>query len=118
MLDLYLPFRYEQLLIDLQEILDLLGLTLNVSRKAKNFLIDRGFNHDYGVRYLNREIQNLLEDPLSELLLGKKFADSKGVKVDFKNKKLSIVPLLGKASKKNADSKVGKKSTKSVDIKQ
>ena len=105
-------------LIDLQENLDLLGLTLTVTRKAKNFLIDRGFNHDYGVRYLNREIQNLLEDPLSELLLGKKFADSKGVKVDFKNKKLSIVPLLGKASKKNADSKVGKKSTKSVDIKQ
>ena len=105
-------------LIDLEENLDLLGLTLTVTRKAKNFLIDRGFNHDYGVRYLNREIQNLLEDPLSELLLGKKFADSKGVKVDFKNKKLSIVPLLGKASKKNADSKVGKKSTKSVDIKQ
>ena len=105
-------------LIDLQENLDLLGLTLTVTRKAKNFLIDRGFNHDYGVRYLNREIQNLLEDPLSELLLGKKFADSKGVKVDFKNKKLSIVPLLGKDSKKNVDSKAGKKSTKSVDIKQ
>ena len=105
-------------LIDLQENLDLLGLTLTVTRKAKNFLIDKGFDQEYGVRHLNREIQNLLEDPLSELLLGKKFADSKGVKVDFKNKKLSIVPLLGKASKKNADSKVGKKSRKSVDIKQ
>ena len=81
-------------------------------------LIDKGFNQEYGVRYLNREIQNLLEDPLSELLLGKKFAGSNGVKVDFNNKKLSIVPLLGKDSKKNVDSKAGKKSTKSVDIKQ
>jgi len=105
-------------LIDLQENLGLLGLTLTVTRKAKNFLIDKGFNQEYGVRYLNREIQNLLEDPLSELLLGKKFAGTKGVKVDFKNKKLSILPLPGKAIKKNADSKVVKKSTKSADIKQ
>ena len=105
-------------LIELQENLGLLGLTLTVTRKAKNFLMDKGFNHEYGVRYLNREIQNLLEDPLSELLLGKKFAGTKGVKVDFKNKKLSILPLPGKAIKKNADSKVVKKSTKSADIKQ
>ena len=105
-------------LIDLQENLGLLGLTLTVTRKAKNFLMDKGFNQEYGVRYLNREIQNLLEDPLSELLLGKKFAGTKGVKVDFKNKKLSILPLPGKAIKKNADSKVVKKSTKSSDIKQ
>ena len=105
-------------LIDLEENLDLLGLTLTVTRKAKNFLMDKGFNHEYGVRYLNREIQNLLEDPLSELLLGKKFAGTKGVKVDFKNKKLSILPLPGKAIKKNADSKVVKKSTISADIKQ
>jgi ATP-dependent Clp protease ATP-binding subunit ClpC len=105
-------------LIDLQENLGLLGLTLTVTRKAKNFLMDKGFNQEYGVRYLNREIQNLLEDPLSELLLGKKFAGTKGVKVDFKNKKLSILPLPGKAIKKNADSKVVKKSTKSADIKQ
>ena len=105
-------------LIDLRENLGNLGLTLTVTRKAKNFLIDKGFNEEYGVRYLNREIQNLLEDPLSELLLGNKFVGTKGVKVDFKNKKLSILPLIGKATKKNADSKVGKKSTKSVDIKQ
>ncbi len=105
-------------LIDLRENLGLLGLTLTVTRKAKNFLIDKGFNEEYGVRYLNREIQNLLEDPLSELLLGNKFVGTKGVKVDFKNKKLSILPLIGKASKKSAGSKVGKKSTKSVDIKQ
>jgi len=105
-------------LIDLRENLGFLGLTLTVTSKAKNFLIDKGFNQEYGVRYLNREIQNLLEDPLSELLLGNKFVGTKGVKVDFKNKKLSILPLIGKASKKSADSKVGKKSTKSVDIKQ
>jgi len=105
-------------LIDLQENLGLLGLTLTVTRKAKNFLIDKGFNHEYGVRYLNREIQNLLEDPLSELLLRNKFVGTKGVKVDFNNKKLSILPLIEKSSKNNANSKVGKKSTKSVDIKQ
>ena len=78
------------------------------------FLIEKGFNQEYGVRYLNREIQNLIEDPLSELLLEKTFANSVGVKVDMKINKLSILPILKKPNKKKARSKAVKKSHKSV----
>ena len=91
-----------------------LGLRLTVTKKAKDFLIDKGFNQEYGVRYLNREIQNLLEYPLSELLLEKTFANSVGVKVDMKINKLSILPILKKPNKKKARSKAVKKSHKSV----
>ncbi len=83
-------------LLGLHENLTKLGLRLTVTKKAKEFLINKGFNQEYGVRHLNREIQNLLEDPLSELLLGKTFVDSAGVKVDLKSNKISILPILKK----------------------
>ena len=83
-------------LLGLRENLTKLGLGLTVSKKAKEFLINKGFNQEYGVRHLNREIQNLLEDPLSELLLGKTFVDCTGVKVDLKSNKISILPILKK----------------------
>ena len=101
-------------LVDLRENLTKLGLRLTVTKKAKDFLIEKGFNQEYGVRYLNREIQNLIEDPLSELLLEKTFANSVGVKVDMKINKLSILPILKKPNKKKARSKAVKKSHKSV----
>ena len=96
-------------LLGLRENLTKLGLGLTVSKKAKEFLINKGFNQEYGVRHLNREIQNLLEDPLSELLLGKTFVDSTGVKVDLKSNKISILPIL-----KKTRTKVVKKTDKKV----
>ncbi|TVQ63341.1 MAG: ATP-dependent Clp protease ATP-binding subunit, partial [Phycisphaerales bacterium] len=53
------------------------GLELVLDQKAKDFLIDKGYNPDFGARPLRRAIGQFIEDPLSEgLLLG-----------DFKGKK-------------------------------
>ena len=87
-------------LLSLRENLTKLGLRITVTKKAKEFLINKGFNQEYGVRHLNRKIQNLLEDPLSKLLLGKTFVGSTGVKVDLKSNKISILPILKKTRKK------------------
>ena len=101
-------------LLDLRENLTKLGLRLTVTKRAKYFLIDKGFNQEYGVRYLNREIQNLLEDPLSELLLEKTFTNSLGVKVDLRSNKILILPILKKSSNKKTRSKIVSKSGKEV----
>ena len=101
-------------LVGLRENLTKLGLRLTMTKKAKDFLINKGFNQEYGVRYLNREIQNLIEDPLSELLLGNTLTNSVGVKVDMKINKLSILPILKKPNKKKGRSNAVKKSHKSV----
>jgi ATP-dependent Clp protease ATP-binding subunit ClpC len=45
------------------------GFTLELDAAAKEFLIDRGYNPEYGARPLRRSIGNLVEDPLSEMLL-------------------------------------------------
>jgi ATP-dependent Clp protease ATP-binding subunit ClpC len=46
------------------------GMDLELDEKAKDFLIDKGYNPDFGARPLRRAISSYVEDPLAEALLG------------------------------------------------
>ena len=105
-------------LMDLHENLDKLGFTLSVTKKAKSLILEKGFNLEYGVRFLRREIQNLLEDPLSELLLSKALSNAKGIKVDVIQKEFEFLPVsikTRKKSSKKSKSSSGKKPVKPID---
>ena len=85
---------------DLTENLKELNLSLVVSKKAKRLLSKNGFSLEYGVRFLRREIQNSIENPLSELLLaGKQFKDVAGVKIDVRNNMFVFEPINFKRKK-------------------
>jgi ATP-dependent Clp protease ATP-binding subunit ClpC len=60
------------------------GFTLELTSEAKEVLIEKGTNTEYGARPLRRAIENLLEDPLAEDLLRGTFvgADTIMVKAD------------------------------------
>ncbi len=45
------------------------GLDIVLTLEAKEFLMEKGYNPDYGARPLRRTIQRYLEDPLAERLL-------------------------------------------------
>jgi ATP-dependent Clp protease ATP-binding subunit ClpC len=45
------------------------GVKLELDQAAKDFLIEKGYNPDYGARPLRRAIGQFIEDPLSESLL-------------------------------------------------
>ncbi len=45
------------------------GIKLNLDKKSKEFLVDKGYDPKYGARPLRRAIQRYVEDPLSEFLL-------------------------------------------------
>ncbi|HLO40780.1 MAG TPA: ATP-dependent Clp protease ATP-binding subunit, partial [Phycisphaerales bacterium] len=45
------------------------GFTLELDQPAKDFLIEKGYNPDFGARPLRRSIGTYVEDPLSEMLL-------------------------------------------------
>jgi len=49
--------------------LDLLDVRVRVSKEARTFLVEHGFDPALGARPLKRAIQRYLEDPLSELIL-------------------------------------------------
>ncbi|MBA7643119.1 ATP-dependent Clp protease ATP-binding subunit ClpC [subsurface metagenome] len=57
------------------------GLKLEVSDQAKEFLIDKGYNPEFGARPLRRAIEHYIEDPLSEAVLAGKFKDKNLIKV-------------------------------------
>ena len=49
------------------------GYTLQLDTVAKEFLIEKGYNPEYGARPLRRSIGQYVEDPLSEMLLANTF---------------------------------------------
>jgi ATP-dependent Clp protease ATP-binding subunit ClpC len=57
------------------------GLELVLTDEAKEFIIDKGYNPDYGARPLRRAIENMVEDPLSEEILRGAFKGLDVIKV-------------------------------------
>ena len=58
------------------------GYVLNLTDEAKEFLISKGSNLDYGARPLRRAIEQRVEDPLSEELLRGAFEGMNTIVVD------------------------------------
>ncbi|HRP63964.1 MAG TPA: ATP-dependent Clp protease ATP-binding subunit, partial [Phycisphaerales bacterium] len=60
------------------------GMQLELDRLAKDFLIDKGFNPDFGARPLRRAISTYIEDPLAEALLSGDFKSGHRIEVTRK----------------------------------
>lgn len=60
-------------------------IELEVTPEAKELLALRGFNPVYGARPLKRVIRQLVENPLSKLLLSQNFLRGDKIKVDVKD---------------------------------
>ena len=61
------------------------GLELQLNEQAKEFLIDKGYNPEFGARPLRRAIEHYIEDPLSEALLQGKFKGKNLIKIDVQD---------------------------------
>ena len=93
---------------DLRTNLQRKGIKIRLTKSALKLLVKKGFNPEYGARHLRREIQNSLEDPISEMLLEEKYVERDTIKVNAKKN----VFLYTKAPIKKDKSK---KSTSSID---
>jgi len=69
---------------DLRTNLQRKGIKIRLTKSALKLLVKKGFNPEYGARHLRREIQNSLEDPISEMLLEKKYVERDTIKVNAK----------------------------------
>jgi ATP-dependent Clp protease ATP-binding subunit ClpC len=61
------------------------GLRLELTSQAKEFLIDKGYNPEFGARPLRRAIEHYIEDPLSEATLRGEFKDKNLIKIDVQD---------------------------------
>jgi ATP-dependent Clp protease ATP-binding subunit ClpC len=85
----------ELLVKDLQERLADRKLSIELSDKAKSWLVKEGYDPVYGARPLRRAIERYVENPLSSKLLGGEFKEGDTVKVDLGDKGLTFT-LKGK----------------------
>jgi ATP-dependent Clp protease ATP-binding subunit ClpC len=60
-------------------------LKLELTPQAKEFLIDKGYNPEFGARPLRRAIEHYIEDPLSESMLRGEFKNKNLIKIDVQD---------------------------------
>ncbi len=58
------------------------NLKLELTEAAKDFLIEKGTNTDYGARPLRRAVETYLEDPMAEDLIRGTYANAEVIRVD------------------------------------
>lgn len=61
------------------------GMSIQVSDKAKDFLVEKGYDEKYGARPLRRAIQRYIEDEIAELYLKRVFEKGYTINVDVED---------------------------------
>jgi ATP-dependent Clp protease ATP-binding subunit ClpB len=69
------------------------GLSLDIAPAAKGFLVEHGWDPQYGARPLKRAIQRYLEDELAKRILSGEFAQGDTVQVGLSNGELTFSKL-------------------------
>ncbi|RLD66632.1 MAG: ATP-dependent Clp protease ATP-binding subunit [Bacteroidetes bacterium] len=72
-----------------KRILDL-GYTMKVSEKAKDFIVNKGWDAQFGARPLKRAIQKYIEDELAEEIIRTNLSDGDIINIDLDAKKEKI----------------------------
>ncbi len=84
-----------------------LGYQVDLTDKAKDFLAEKGYDHQFGARPLNRAIQKYLEDPVAEEILKGEVEEGGTILADYEGTGDSLTI---KAVKKTKASSKEKKS--------
>jgi len=79
-----------------------LGYSIKISDAAKDYIVEKGYDANYGARPLKRAIQKYLEDPMAEEIIKNNLSEGDEIDVDYnKEKDLIIVNTQKPKSKKN-----------------
>jgi ATP-dependent Clp protease ATP-binding subunit ClpC len=76
-----------------------LGFTLSLTKKAKDFIVDKGFDRKYGARPLKRAIQKYIEDALAEKIVNSKIKENDSIIMDLDDDKDELTINVKKGKK-------------------
>ena len=85
-----------------------IGIEVDLSRSAKDFLVEKGYDAKFGARPLRRAIQKYVEDPMAEAILGNNLKDGDKIVIEHDEEKpdeLSFETKKGKKKKTKAKAK-------------
>jgi ATP-dependent Clp protease ATP-binding subunit ClpC len=82
-----------------------LGYQIEMTEKAKDFIVDKGYDEKYGARPLKRAIQKYIEDPLAEEIIKANLQEGDKIKIDIVdgNEELTIKIEKGKSKAKSKE---------------
>ncbi|WP_161890313.1 ATP-dependent Clp protease ATP-binding subunit [Pontibacter russatus] len=81
-----------------------LGYTIELTKEAKDFVAEKGYDPKYGARPLNRAIQKYIEDPIAEEILKAEVNQGDVILVDYKEGEEKLTFTSKKSSGKKAKS--------------
>ena len=70
-----------------------------MSKAAKEFIADKGFDEKFGARPLARAIQKYVEDPLAEQIINSEIEEGDSISIGLDKKKEEITVSVKKAKK-------------------
>ena len=65
-------------------------ITISVKKKAREYLIDKGFDEKFGARPLRRLLQKEVEDPLSMEILKGRFTAGDAIDIELRGEKITF----------------------------
>ncbi|MCX6121838.1 MAG: ATP-dependent Clp protease ATP-binding subunit [Ignavibacteriales bacterium] len=68
-----------------------LGITIELSQEAKDFLVEKGYDPAFGARPLRRAIMKYIEDPCAEEILKGTYAQGSTIHANFDKEKEELV---------------------------
>ncbi len=85
---------------NLLERIEKLGYQVKISKGAKDFIADKGFDSKFGARPLKRAIQKYFEDPLSEEIINAKIKEGDLISVNLSKDKSELLMKISNPKKK------------------
>ncbi len=84
-----------------------LGYNIKITDAAKDYIVEKGYDANYGARPLKRAIQKYLEDPMAEEIIKNNLAEGDEIEVDYNKEKDEVI-----VSTHKPKAKKGKKEDK------
>jgi ATP-dependent Clp protease ATP-binding subunit ClpC len=81
-----------------------LGYQVELTEKAKDFIVDKGYDEKFGARPLKRAIQKFIEDPLAEEIIKANLIEGDTIQLNYEDGREDLIVNIKKAksSKKSS----------------
>jgi len=79
-------------LVKLTARIEKLGYSVNLTDSAKNFIVEKGYDHKFGARPLKRALQKYVEDLIAEQIVNNLITEGDSLKIDH-NKKEEVLTI-------------------------
>jgi ATP-dependent Clp protease ATP-binding subunit ClpC len=77
-----------------------MGYKIKLEDSARDYIVEKGYDSQFGARPLKRAIQKYVEDPLAEHIIASTLSEGDSINLAFDDEKKEIVVKITKAKKK------------------